>query len=58
MSHFGLETVGAKYKDAMRRRILQGRPFSPEEIAQILEYCMSDVIGLPALLERLLGRLL
>ena len=27
----------------MRTRILQGRPFSPEEIAQILEYCMSDV---------------
>jgi hypothetical protein len=57
LSHFGLDTVGEKYKDAMRKRILAGRPFSPEEIAKILEYCMSDVIGLPALTERLLGRL-
>ena len=58
LHHFGLDTVGSKYKDAMRTRILQGRPYSAEEIAQILEYCMSDVVGLPALTERLLGRLL
>jgi DNA polymerase I len=58
LRHFNLDTVGGKYKEAMRARILQGRPFNPEEITQILEYCMSDVIGLPALTERLLGRLL
>ena len=54
LRHFGLDTAGEKYKEAMRTRILQGRPYSAEEIAQILEYCMSDVVGLPALLERLL----
>jgi DNA polymerase-1 len=58
LSHFGLNTVGEKYKEAMRKRILEGRPFSPEEIAKILEYCMSDVVGLPAVTERLLRRLL
>jgi DNA polymerase I len=54
LSHFGLDTVDQKYKDAMRDRILAGRPFSVEEKAQILQYCMSDVVGLPALMERLL----
>ena len=54
LRHFGLDTAGEKYKEAMRTRILQGRPYSAEEMAQILEYCMSDVVGLPALLERLL----
>ena len=52
LRYFGLDTVGSKYKEAMRKRILQGRPFSPDEIAQILEYCMSDVVGLPALPKR------
>jgi hypothetical protein len=55
LRHFGLEAVDQKYKDAMRARILQGRPFTPEEIAQILEYCLSDVTGLPALAEALLA---
>ena len=57
LRHFGLDTVGGKYKEVMRTRILQGRPYSAEEIAQIQEYCLSDVIGLPALLEALLERL-
>ena len=34
LRHFGLDTAGEKYKEAMRTRILQGRPFSPEEIAR------------------------
>jgi hypothetical protein len=58
LSHFGLDTVGEKYKEAMRKRILQGRPFSPEEKVKILEYCMSDVVGLPALTEKLLEQVL
>ena len=37
LSHFGLSTTGGRRKDAMRSRILQGRPFSPEEQAQILD---------------------
>ena len=55
LSHFGLETVGGKYKEAMRRRILQGRPFSAEEQTKILEYCFSDVVNLGPLLQKLLA---
>ena len=54
LSHFGIDTVSSKYKDAMRARILKGRPYSPKEIAEILEYCLSDIIKLPQLLEALL----
>jgi hypothetical protein len=54
LSHFGFDTVGEKYKDAMRKRILKGRPFSPEERAKILDYCFSDVVQLGPLLEKLL----
>jgi DNA polymerase I len=54
LRHFGLDTVGEKYKEAMRKRILQGRPFSAEERAQILEYCASDIDALPRLLAKLL----
>jgi len=54
LSHFGFDTVGEKYKDAMRKRILEGRPFSPEERAKILDYCFSDVVQLGPLLEKLL----
>ena len=54
LSHFGLSTAGGRRKDAMRSRILQGRPFSPEEQAQILDYCMSDVDALVQLLPKLL----
>ena len=35
LRHFGLDTAGGKYKEAMRTRILQGRPYSAEEIASI-----------------------
>jgi hypothetical protein len=55
LSHFGFDTVGEKYKDAMRARILQGRPFSWKEIDEILEYCFSDVVQLGPLLEKLLA---
>ena len=57
LRYFGLDAVGSKYKEAMRARILQGRPFSQDEIAQILEYCLSDIMGLPALLEKLLRQM-
>jgi hypothetical protein len=55
LSHFGFDTVGEKYKEAMRRRILEGRPFTKEEIIKILEYCFSDVVQLGPLLEKLLA---
>ena len=55
LNHFGFDTVGEKYKDDMRKRILEGRPFSQEERAKILDYCFSDVIQLGPLLEKLLA---
>ena len=43
LAYFGVSSIGAKRKDAMRTRILQGWPFSPEEQEQILDYCASDI---------------
>jgi hypothetical protein len=57
LSHFGLSPISGRRKDAMRNRILQGRPFSPEERSQILNYCMSDVDALAELLPLLLPHL-
>ncbi|MET4483146.1 DNA polymerase [Bradyrhizobium sp. F1.13.3] len=57
LRHFRLDAVSGKYKDAMRDRILKGRPYSQDEIARITEYCLSDVVGLPALLEALLKQM-
>ncbi|UFX45431.1 hypothetical protein HAP47_0001480 [Bradyrhizobium sp. 41S5] len=54
LGHFGFKTIGQKYKDAMRNRILQGRPYSAEEKEKILRYCSGDIEQLPRLLEELL----
>ena len=48
--HFGLATIGAEEKTAMRDLILGGGPWSLEEQRQILEYCESDVDALLRLL--------
>ena len=47
--------IGAKLKDDMRNRILQGWPFAPEEQRRILEYCDSDVDALCRLLRHIAG---
>jgi hypothetical protein len=54
MQRFRVDNIGALLKDAMRKRILQGRPFTAKEIREILEYCMSDVEALERLLPHLL----
>lgn len=54
LRYFGLDTIGAKKKDAMRKRVMQGWPFTAEEKAQILTYCASDVEALRQLLPRML----
>ena len=48
LRYYGLDAIDAKRKDAMRQRIMQGWPFTPEEREQILKYCMSDVDSLRA----------
>jgi DNA polymerase-1 len=57
LSHFGLSNIGGRRKDAMRDRILKGRPFSQDEQVKILDYCMSDVDALGQLLPKLLPHL-
>jgi hypothetical protein len=52
--HFGLDSVGAEEKDAMRALVLRGGPWTEAEKAAILDYCESDVAALSRLLPRLL----
>jgi hypothetical protein len=54
LAYFGVDSIGAKRKDDMRARILQGWPFTPEEQEKILDYCASDIDALAALLPKLL----
>ena len=54
LAYFGINSIGAKRKDGMRERILEGWPFSPEEREKILEYCASDIDALAQLMPKLL----
>jgi hypothetical protein len=54
LNHFHINNIGTLRKDAMRKRIMQGRPFTADERRQILEYCMSDVDALAQLLPKIL----
>jgi hypothetical protein len=54
LQYFSIDNIGTFYKDAMRKRILEGHPFTPAERQQILEYCMSDVDALAQLLPQIL----
>ena len=47
---FNIDMTGAGEKKAIRRRILEGEPYSEEERDAILEYCAGDVIPLEELL--------
>jgi hypothetical protein len=44
-------------KDALRKRILQGPPYTPEEYARFKHYCFGDVLLLEQLMEVLLPRI-
>jgi hypothetical protein len=53
LDHYRLPTI--KDKDAMRKRMLQGSPFAPEEKQEGLSYCTDDVVkGLVKLLPHIL----
>jgi DNA polymerase-1 len=54
LRYYGLDAIGTKRKDAMRKRVMRGWPFTPEERRQILIYCESDVDALERLLPRML----
>jgi DNA polymerase I len=55
LRYFNLDAIGAKQKDAMHKRIMQGWPFTPEERHKILLYCESDVEALQRLLPKILA---
>src|SRR5262249_41408415 len=54
LGFFGIDSIGAKRKDAMRKRILAGWPFTSDEREQTLDYCASDFDALAKLLPILL----
>ncbi len=54
LTHFGLDTIGADEKKAMIARIIAGPPYTPQEQADILDYCQSDVDALRRLLPAML----
>ena len=54
LAYFGLDTIGSKRKDDLRKRIMQGWPFTDEERAEILDYCATDVDAMVRLLPKLL----
>jgi DNA polymerase-1 len=54
LRYYGLDAIGTKQKDAARKRIMEGWPFTPEEREWIMAYCSGDVESLRLLLLRML----
>jgi hypothetical protein len=54
LAYYGLISNNPKYKDAIRKRIMRGHPFTSEERAQILDYCFGDASDLLRLLPKML----
>jgi len=52
--YFGLPTITAQQKDAMRDLVLRGGPWVMQERQNILEYCETDVCALEQLLPAML----
>ena len=55
LSYFGINNIGTKQKEAMRKRIMAGWPFTAEEQEKIQAYCLSDVEALQLLLSKVLA---
>jgi DNA polymerase I len=54
LAYYGFDNINPKHKDAMRKRIMQGWPFTVEEQQQIQDYCHGDVEDLIRLLPKIL----
>ena len=54
LAYYGLESIDAKQKDAMRSRILAGFPFTADDQDRILKYGASDADALGGLLPKML----
>ena len=55
LHYFNLPGIGGDEKEAMRKLILRGGPWTMEEQDAILAYCESDVDALALLLEAMVG---
>jgi DNA polymerase-1 len=55
--YFGLPTISAQHKDAMRDLTLRGGPWSQQEQLDLLDYCETDVTALEMLLPAMLPTL-
>ena len=55
--YFGLPSVAAQHKDAMRDLVLRGGPWTSQERLDILDYCETDVSALELLLPAMLPTL-
>jgi hypothetical protein len=55
--YFGLPTIAALHKDAMRDLVLRGGPWNQQEQFDILDYCETDVSALEMLLPAMLPNL-
>jgi hypothetical protein len=57
LAYFGLDSMGATAKEAMRALVLRGGPWSTDEQGAILDYCQEDVEALKQLLPEMLSHL-
>jgi hypothetical protein len=55
LAYYGIPSVDAIYKEKIRKLIMRGWPFTPDEKAEILKYLMTDVDPLFELLSRLMA---
>ncbi len=55
--YFGLPTIAAQHKDAMRDLTLRGGPWNEQEQLDLLDYCETDVVALELLLPAMLPTL-
>ena len=55
--YFGLPSVAAQHKDAIRDLVLRGGPWTEQERQDILDYCETDVSALELLLPAMLPTL-
>ena len=54
LAYYRLDRISEQQKESMRKRIMQGWPFTDEERMKIQRYCWSDVTALELLLPRML----
>jgi hypothetical protein len=55
LAYYGFNNINPKHKDAMRKRIMQGWPFTAEERERIQDYCHGDLEDLLKLLLKILA---